>query len=90
MKQITTLDEWITAGDAVYGNESMQERLMRAKQQLIDGIRTQDMLIDTLETSKKEHEQEISRLAQLLEEAAARKESYHQMLDEAAERLSHK
>ena len=90
MKQITTLDEWITAGDAMYGNESMQERLMRVKQQLIDGIHNQDMLIEALETSKKEREQEISRLAQLLEEAAARKKSYYQLLDEATERLNNK
>ena len=48
MKQITTLDEWIAAGDAVYGDESMQERLIRARQQITDGILSQNMKLDRL------------------------------------------
>ena len=90
MKQITTLDEWIAAGDAVYGDEPMRDRLLRAQQQLTDGILSQGMILDRLDELKREHEEELVRIAERAAEVKELKEAYHQMLDEATERLKHK
>lgn len=90
MKQITTLDEWIAAGDAVYGDEPMRDRLLRAQQQLTDGILSQGMILDRLDELKREHEEELVRIAERFAEVKKLKEAYHQMLDEATERLKHK
>ena len=90
MKQITTLDEWIAAGDAVYGDEPMRDRLLRARQQITDGILSQDTILDRLDELKREHEEELARIAEKAAKAKKLKEAYNQMLDEATERLSHK
>lgn len=87
MKQITTLDEWIAAGDAVYGDEPMQDRLLRARQQLIDGILRQDTVLDGLDELKREHEDALVRIAERTAEAKKLKEAYHHMLEIANERL---
>ena len=87
MKQITTLDEWIAAGDAVYGDEPMRDRLLRARQQLTDGIVDQNMILDRLDELKREHEEELVRIAEKAAEVKNLKEAYYRMLDEATARL---
>lgn len=87
MKQITALDEWIAAGDAVYGDEPMRDRLLRARQQLIDGILSQDMKLDRLDELKREHEEELVRIAEKAAEFKKLKEAYQRMLETADERL---
>lgn len=88
MKQITTLDEWIAAGDAVYGDEPMRDRLLRARQQLTDGILNQGMILDRLDELKREHEEELVRIAEKAAEAKKLKEAYQRMYDEANTRLT--
>ena len=88
MKQITTLDEWIAAGDAVYGDEPMHDRLLRARQQLTDGILSQGMKLDRLDELKREHEEELARIAEKAAEAKKLKEAYQRMYDEANNRLT--
>ena len=88
MKQITTLDEWIAAGDAVYGDEPMRDRLLRARQQLTDGILSQGMILDRLDELKREHEEELVRIAEKAAEAKKLKEAYQRMRDEATTRLT--
>ena len=87
MKLITTLDEWIAAGDAVYGDEPMRDRLLRARQQLTDGILSQGMVLDRLDELKREHEEELARIAEKAAEAKKLKKAYQRMRDEATTRL---
>ena len=87
MKQITTLDEWITAGDAVYGDESMRDRLLRAHQQITDGIIRQGALIEQLETTRFSQMEELAAVEKRIDEAKELKAAYHKMLDEATARL---
>ena len=88
MKQITTLDEWIAAGDAVYGDESMHDRLLRAHRQITDGILHQGTILDGLDELKREHEDALVRIAERAAEAKKLKEAYQRMLDEATTRLT--
>ena len=88
MKQITTLDEWIAAGDAVYSDEPMRDRLLHARQQLTDGILHQGMVLDELDELKREHEDALVRIAERAEEAKKLKEAYQRMRDEATTRLT--
>ena len=88
MKQITTLDEWIAAGDAVYGDESMHDRLLRAHRQITDGIIRQGALIEQLETTRFSHMEELAAVEKRIDEAKELKAAYHKMLDEASKRLS--
>lgn len=88
MIQITTLDEWIAAGDAVYGDEPMRDRLLRARQQLADGILSQGMILDRLDELKREHEEELVRIAEKAAEVKKLKEAYQRMHDEATTRLT--
>ena len=87
MKQITTLDEWIAAGDAVYGGESMHDRLLRAHRQITDGIIRQGALIEQLETTRISCMEELAAVEKRIDAAKELKETYYKLLEEATERL---
>ena len=87
MKQITTLDEWIAAGDAVYGDEPMRDRLLRAHRQITDGIIRQGSLIEQLVTTRLSHIEEIAAVEKRIDEAKSLKAAYYRMLREVTARL---
>lgn len=87
MKQITTLDEWIAAGDAVYGDEPMHDRLLRAHRQITDGIIRQGALIEHLETTRFSRMEELAAIEKHIDDAKELKAAYHKLLDEATARL---